>query len=149
MSDSNNGEMIAMDDLLDYHPNKEEEAEYWNGIGSLTIFVTLVIPEENIFEYELLDYSGCMGGAQESLGIDYLLKDMWGVDKDPDLNLREGVEYRFIGITVKWTRGDGWTTDDDVDYLMGSVHTSFKLIPWFHTKMKALWWKHIGWRLKK
>ena len=129
--------------------DEEAEKNHWNGIGSLTIFVTLIIPEDNIFEYELLDYSGCMEGAQEILGIDYLLKDMWRVDKDPDLNLREGVEYRFIGITVEWIQGDGWTTDDDVDYLMGSVHASFRFIPWFHTKMEALWWKYIGWRIKK
>ena len=152
MSDIN-GHDVYLDDLL-MEPSdtdgwdEEAEKDHWNGIGSLTIFVTLVIPEEDIFEYELLDYSGCMGGAQETLGIDYLLKDMWCVWTDLSYPLKEGYEYTFHDISVHWTRGDGWTTDDDVDYYMGPISYKFRLIPWFHTKVKALWWKHIGWRLK-
>lgn len=129
--------------------DEEAERNHWNGIGSLTIFVTLVIPEEDIFEYEVINWSGCIGGAHETLGIDYLLTDIWCVDKDLAYPLKEGFEYTFHDITVSWTRGDGWTTDDDVDYYLGPISYRFKLIPWFHTKVSAIWWKTIGWRLKK
>lgn len=140
-------EMTPEEDI--YQPTDEDLQNYWSGVGNLTIFVTLVIPKEDIFEYDIIEYGGCMGGAQETLGIDYLLRDMWCVDKDPELNLREGFEYKFSDILVAWTRGDGWTTDDDVDYYLGQVHANFRFTTWFKTKMAALWWKHIGWRIHK
>lgn len=146
---NDNGELMFLDDLLEVdHPTPEEEKQFWNGIGSLTIFVTLVIPKSEVFEYEIIDYGGCVQGAQDTLGIDYLLSDIWDVWHDLTYPLKEGFEYTFHDITIAWTRGDGWTTDDDVDYYMGPISYRFSFFPWLKTKVQTLWWKNIGWRLK-
>lgn len=140
-------EMTAVED-----PNamsQEEEADYWAGVGSLTIFVTLVIPEENIFEFDVVDYSGCVGGIQEAIGIDYLLTDIWCINKGREHPLKEGIFYTFHNISAFWTSGDGYSTDDDVDYYFGGLTHELKLWPWFKTKVAATWWKHIGWRFSK
>lgn len=44
-------------------------------------------------------------------------------------------------------RGDGYTTDDNVDYYYGSLTFSWRPWTWFKTKMNALWWKYISWRI--
>lgn len=126
--------------------SQEEEANYWSGIGTLKILVTLNIPSEKIFEFDILEATGCLYGADEAIGIDYLLKEMWGVQsyKYP---FKEGIIYTFHHVTVSWTKGDGYTTDDDVEYSHGTVTKTWKPWTWFKTKMNAIWWKTIGWRL--
>ena len=127
---------------------QEEEADYWNGIGKLEIFITLVIPEDNIFEFEVLEMTGCVQGIEESIGIEYLLRDIWCVNRSREYPLREGFFYTFHNVSAYWTRGDGYTTDDDVDYYFGALTYEWKFWPWFKTKIAATWWKHIGWRFK-
>lgn len=127
----------------------QAEEDYWEGIGELTIFVTLVIPEDDIFEYEIIDWSGCVGGIQEAIGIDYLLTEMWCINKGRAHPLEEGIFYTFHNISAFWTSGDGYSTDDDVDYYFNGLTYELKLWPWFKTKVAATWWKYIGWRLKK
>lgn len=132
--------------LLRKHDEQEFMDNYYNGVGTLKILVTLNIPEEEIFEYEVLECTGCVQGAEEMFGIDYLLKDMWYINqyKYP---FREGMIYTFHHVTASWIKGDGYTTGDDVNYYHGTVSKEFRPWTWFKTKMDALWWKHIGWRL--
>ena len=125
---------------------KEDEENYWNGVGFLTILITLNIPQDNILEFEVLDYTGCVGGADETLGVDYLLKYIWGIQHYKH-SFKEGMIYTFHHITVRWTRGDGYTTDDNVDYYYGSLTFSWRPWTWFKTKMNALWQKYISWRI--
>lgn len=144
-----NGFSYVFESLPDLNAmTAEEEADYWNGIGFLEVMILQnwkSKDEERIFEFEVIDYNGCVGGIEEAIGIDYLLTQIWCLQ---DV-LKEGYIYRFTGITALWTRGDGWSTDDDVDYYFGALSYKLKLWPWFKTKIAATWWKHIGWRLSK
>ena len=126
----------------------QAEEDYWNGIGKLKIFVTLVIPEDDIFEFEVLEMTGCVQGIEESVGIDYLLKDIWCIDKGREYPLLEGFSYTFHNISAHWTRGDGYTTDDNVDYHFDAITYEWKFWPWFKTWISAQWWKLIGWRFR-
>ncbi len=149
-----NGQDVYLDDLL-IEPSEtdgwDEEAEkdFWNGIGSLTIFVTLVIPKDDIFEFEVLEMTGCVQGIEESIGIEYLLKDIWYINRSREHPLKEGIFYTFHNVSAYWYRGDGYTTDDDVDYFFGALTYEWKPWPWFKTWISAQWWKHIGWMLRK
>lgn len=126
----------------DWEPSEEELKDYWSGEGHL-IFTVISHSKEasyNPYEINYDDYSGCVGGLNETLGIDYAVNEgILDVGK-----LRLGVTYYVEDITVVWTSGDGWTTDDDVDYYVGSVKTKIHLIPF----IKAWWWHLIGWRLR-
>lgn len=126
---------------------QEDEANYWNGVGTLKILVTLNIPSEEIFEFDILEATGCLCGADEIIGIDYLLKEIWGVQsyKYP---FKEGMIYTFHNVSVTWTKGDGFTTDDDVDYYFGPLTYTWRPWTWFKTWISAKWWKHIGWRIR-
>lgn len=142
----NNGQLFGFEfeSVEDPHAmTQEEEADYWNGIGMLSIYV-----EQNadgVFEYEVLEATGCVGGIQEALGIDYLLTDIWGLTKE----MYEGHTFVIRGISAYWTRGDGWETDDDVDYTFESIEIHFNPFTWAWQKAKNIWWRNIGWRLAK
>jgi len=143
-------EMVGVED-----PNqmtKEEEADHWAGEGTLQILVLLNLPatdeHDRVFEYDVLEASGCLGGANETVGIDYLLQDIWGV-LDMKYPLKEGHIYTFYKVTAYWTRGDGFTSDDDVEWNYGVLTEDFNLWTWLKVKPMAMWWKHIGWRLQK
>ena len=138
--------ICAFEEALDRaEMTREEEKDYWDGVGTLSILVTLNIPQEKIFEFEILEFSGCVQGIEEAMGIDYLLNDHWYVQGYAK-PFREGFIYTFHHITPYWIRGDGYTTDDDVEYSHGSITVRWHPWTWFKTKMDALWWKHIGWR---
>lgn len=129
-------------------PTPEEERDFWNGIGLLEIYVTQSFKDSDgnyIFEFDVIDYEGCVGGIQEAIGIDYLLTHIWCLQKE----LREGYTYRFIGITAFWTRGDGWSTDDDVDYRYEIILSHFNPLSWLLQKAKNIWWRNIGWRIAR
>lgn len=131
-------------DLIEdgFEPSEEDIRDYWCGKGAITFTVTEHDPEARFcpFGFEVEDYSGCVGGLDESLGITYSLNErVLDVGK-----LRLGVTYYVEEITVVFTRGDGWTTDDDADYYVGSVKTKIHLIPF----LKAWWWHLVGWRIK-
>lgn len=143
-------EMVSVPD-----PNQmtqEEEADYWAGEGTLQILVLLNLPatgeHDRVFEYDVLEASGCLGGANETVGIDYLLQYIWGV-LDMKYPLKEGFTYTFHDVTAFWTHGDGYTSEDDVDYYYSALTQDWHLWSWFKTKVAATWWKHIGWRLQK
>lgn len=126
-----------------YHPTEEEERDYWSGEGHLEFTVISHTKGKGYipFEIDYHDYSGCVGGLDETLGIEYAVNEgILDVGK-----LRLGVTYIVHGITVQWTRGDGWTTDDDVDYYVeGEIYKRIYLSRW----LSAWWWHLIGWRLR-
>ena len=125
-----------------YQPTEEEERDYWSGKGHLVFKVRSYDPTSFLpFEIECEDYSGCVGGLDETLGIEYAINE--GIlDVGP---LHIGFTYEVSGITVVWTRGDGWTTDDDVDYYVeGGV---IKYAP-LRDLISAWWWHLIGHRIR-
>ena len=122
---------------------EEEPSDYWSGEGHLTFTVISYSPEAKFVPYEIdyEEYSGCVSGLDESLGITYAVNE--GILNVGELRL--GVTYYVEGITCHWTRGDGWTTDDDVKYYVGSVKTKIHWKPFF-----LVWWWHlIGWRIHR
>ena len=126
-----------------FEPSKDDIRDYWCGEGGIIFTVTEHDPEARFcpFGFEIEDYSGCAGGLDETLGITYAINErILDVGK-----LHLGVTYYVEGITVVFTRGDGWTTDDDADYYVGSVKTKIHLIPF----LKAWWWHLVGWRIKE
>lgn len=133
---------VLMDDL--YQPTEEDEAEFWNGKGHITFYVIQNTPD--VFEIEIEDWSGCAGGLQDTIGIDWYIKECWGLQEDEDL--KEGVSYTLHGLTAYWTRGDGWTTDDDVEYNFEDITSSWKLTTRIRQKLSNWWWRSIGWRLR-
>ena len=143
-------QMIVFADDDDYFGMTKEEwdaaqKDHWSGLGHIEFFVIQNTPDD--FEIDVIDYSGCVGGAHETLGVDYLIKDMWCLHEDPDLILREGVYYIIHDVTVTWTRGDGWTTDDDVDYDYKSITHHTNLWLYMSHKAKMIWWRRVGWRI--
>ena len=133
--------LTALEDEL-YHPTPEEERDYWAGEGHLVFHVVSYDPSATYCPYEIDydDYSGCVGGLQESLGLDYAINEgILDVGK-----LQIGMTYEVRGITVHFTRGDGWMTDDDADYYVESVT---KIL--YPTRfIKAWWWHLIGHRIR-
>lgn len=72
--------------------------------------------DEQVDDFEILDYdcdTACFW-AQEGIGIGYLISDMVGLPDKPG-------HYIVHGITVSFTRGDGWSTDDDEDWEWTSI----------------------------
>ncbi|RWB95605.1 MAG: hypothetical protein EOQ56_28060 [Mesorhizobium sp.] len=67
------------------------------------------------FEYEILDYDGDSGvfWIQEGEGFDWWIKG--------HLDLPGEGRYLISDISGDYIRGDGWTTDDDVDWYIGLV----------------------------
>lgn len=133
---------------VDYpYPTEEEERDHWNGKGHIEFFVIQNVP--GTFEIEVLDYSGCAGGLQETLGIEYYLTEYWDLQDE----VREGVTYTLHNVTVTWTRGDGWTTDDDVEYDFELITHHATTIGYLPYKIKMIWWRAVGchirnWRAK-
>lgn len=122
----------------EYEPTPEEENDYWCGKGSITFKV--ISYDKNAepwarFEIEYLDYEGCVGGIGETIGIEYAINE--GYIGDPS-KLKLGWTYTYGDIEAFFTRGDGWSTDDDVDWYTGYVTEHFDLIEW----IKA-WWRYL------
>jgi hypothetical protein len=137
----NDYEMLEAEN--DYEPSDEDIANHWAGEGFITFFVQQNIPD--VFEIEIDDSCGCAGGMGETIGLEYAIKNELGIDLD---TLKEGYTYTINKLTAYFTRGDGWTTDDDVSWDFESLtHT---IEPWRYLKQKIanLWWQNIGWRLR-
>lgn len=128
------------DDL--YQPTEEDEKDYWSGEGHLIFRVVSYDPNCSFEPYEIdwLDYSGCVGGLDETLGIQYAINE--GILDLPKLKI--GHTYHVHGITVVWTRGDGWEIDDDVDYYVEDVTSYIVLHEWLY----AWWWHLVGHRIR-
>lgn len=133
--------MVAEEDP--FAPSEEDERDFWNGEGSITFFVEQNI--DDIFEIEVLDYTGCVGGLQDTIGIEFYIEEYWGLRPE----LKEGVTYTLGGVNVEWTRGDGWTTDDDVEYYFDSITAHWVLWTRAKTILYNLWWQNIGWKIRQ
>lgn len=137
-------EINIFEDL--FEPSPEDERHHWNGEGFIKFYVQQNIPKNDIFEFEVEDYDGCAGGAHETVGFDYLIKEMLGLDI---AELKEGHTYTIEKLSVEWTRGDGWTTDDDVDYYFESLKDEIEWFRFIKQRIINLWWQNIGWRFRK
>lgn len=128
-------------------PSEEDERDFWNGEGNLVFTVTANRPADDVFEIEIEEYSGCVGGFGEGVGIEWGLKEGYlGIGRD---ELKEGYTYYCDEITVSWTRGDGWTTEDDSDYYVGNMRSErLPLISYLKLIINNAWWFNIGWKLK-
>lgn len=133
--------MLESDSEL-FQPSEEDMKDYWAGEGSLTFHVLSHTKGKGYIPYEIEwdDYSGCVGGLDEMLGIEYSINE--GILDVGKLHI--GVTYEVKGITAHFTRGDGWTTDDDVDYYVESVTKTI----YFHRFIAAWWWHLIGHRIR-
>lgn len=125
-----------------WQPSPEEERDHWNGRGGIVFRVDQNI--KDCFEMEVLDYWGCVGGMEETIGVQYYIEDIWGLTPE----LKEGVTYTIKGVTVDWIRGDGWEIDDDVEYDFEEIIPEWKFWPRMKTMIYNLWWQNIGWRIR-
>lgn len=129
-----------------------EEPPWDMSKGSVTFFViqSWVDPDPKLprrkkwlFEFEYEDYDGCVGWMQESIGLDYFLTSNFGPD-----DFKEGWTYTIHGITVHFTRGDGWTTDDDETWEWETVTRSGSWFCWLRHKIAILWWRYVWYDVK-
>lgn len=112
--------------------------DHWNGEGSITFYVLDNGPTG--LYIEVLDHSGCAGGLDETIGIDYAIDE--GYLDLSDCRLIVGYTYTLGGLNVEWTRGDGWSTDDDSEYTFETFigHGSH----WLFLRQTAInWWHNI------
>jgi hypothetical protein len=139
---ADDGEFKVVEEFDDFTPSAEDLRNHWNGPGHLEFYVSANRPD--VFEFDVEDYSGCAGGAHETVGWDYLIEDMLGIDR---AELREGWTYTVENLTVVWSRGDGWEIDDDVDYYHDGLTASREWKRWLRQKVVNAWWFNIGWRI--
>jgi hypothetical protein len=126
----------------EYEMTTENERDYWSGPGHISFKVLSHTPQSFIpYEIEVIDYSGCLGGLNESLGFDYAINEGILYIDQP---LRIGMTYHLHDVTVIFSRGDGWITDDNVDYYVGSITTEWHLFQWLY----AWWWHFFGHRIR-
>ena len=130
-------ELTSAEDF-EWVPDEEYEREHWNDKGHIEFFVTQNVPSQNLFEIEVMDYSGCAGGLNETLGIDWMIKQ-WGIQDE----LREGVTYTLHNLTVTWTRGDGWEIDDDVEYDFTHMTSHATALGYLSHKIHMIWWRKV------
>lgn len=154
MIDFNNIMVVSTND---YEPSEEDERDFWNGEGHLIFKVTanrkgdpdlFKKPTTDVFEIEIEEYSGCLGGFSEGCGIEWGLKE--GYLNIAREDLFEGYIYYCTEITVSWTRGDGWMTEDDSEYYVGDMCSErLPLIPYLKLKLHNVWWFNIGWKIQE
>jgi len=137
--------MVEMDDDGD-GPSEEDERDFWSGKGHIEFFVIQNV--SRTFEIEIMDYSGCAGGMQDIAGIEYYITDVWCLQDDPEIPLREGVTYTLHDLTVTWARRYGWTTEDDVEYDFSHMTSHATAIGYLTHKIQMIWWRQVTCRLR-
>lgn len=138
-------ELMAID--YEDRMSEAEEKDYWSGPGKLVF--TVLTNRPGVFEIEIEEYTGCVQGLQETIGIDYALAGGLLLDIAQEEYI-EGYTYYLYPVTVKWIRGDGWMTDDDVDYYVGDWECH--QIHWYEylkLRLRNAWWFNIGWKLRQ
>ena len=128
---------------------EEMERDHWNGDGHIEFFVIQNVAKERLFEIEVVDYSGCAGGLNETIGIKYMI-DEWGLPSE----LREGVTYTIHNLGVTFTRGDWGFTDDDVEYDFSHMTSHATALGYLSHKISMIWWRKVWchilqWRKRK
>jgi hypothetical protein len=134
---------IAIDCDLTPDEEKEAERQHWNGDGTIEFYVSQNAP--GVFEIEVLDYDGCAGGMQETIGIEYYISEIWNLQD----RVREGVTYELQNVTVQWTRGEWGFTDDDVEYDFLDIASKFKLKTYLRQKISNIWWRQVTCRIAR
>lgn len=145
MKDINLNKAISFAALYENEMTCTEETEadrqHWNGDGAIEFYVYQNTP--NVFEIEVLDYDGCAGGMQETIGIEYYITEIWDLQD----RVQEGVTYELQNVSVEWTRGEWGFTDDDVDYDFLDIVTKFKLKTYLSQKISNIWWRQVTCRI--
>ena len=108
--------------------------------GTLTFFVIQSYESKEWdsweFEFECLDYTGCVHWMLEGIGVDTFLTQI----ADPR-DFKEGWTYTIHDINVKFTRG--YTPDeDDEDWSWDEVVRSGNWLTWAWHKIGILWWRY-------
>ncbi len=130
-----------------YQQTPKDERLHWSGLGTLDFFVSQNNKDPDVFEVEVLDHSGCMGGLEETYGLASAIEDgLLGIDL---VDLKQGFTYHMIDISVECTRGDGWEIDDDMEYYGGPMTRSYKLWPLIKHTIHMFWWQNFGWKLRE
>lgn len=138
--DINKLTFTSLPDELDEY--EKSEKDHWVGKGHL---VFRVISHDKSMSYEPYEieweeYTGCVGGLHDTLGIEYCVNEgILDVGK-----LKLGHTYVLNGIIPHFTTGDGWTTDNDVEYEVEFVTKYVVLHQWIY----AWWWHLVGHRLR-
>ena len=135
-------ELTEFEDICE--PTEEDEQNHWSGEGHITFFVQQ--NKHDVFEIEIEDYSGCAGGMGEIIGLEYAIHHELLHDSS---KLREGYTYTINKLTAHFTRGDGWTTDDDVEWDFQTITYKIEWFRFLKQKLTNLWWQNIGWRFRK
>ena len=132
--------LVTSDDCEDLPDDIEKD--HWVGEGFLKFKVISYDKSSSYmpYEIEIIEYSGCLGGLEETMGIEYAVNE--GILDVGNLHI--GCTYLVQGVSADFTRGDGWTTDDDVEYSVESVTQYVTL----HEFMSAWWWHLIGHRIR-
>lgn len=104
--------MINFEKIGTIKPREPSEEDDWEPPshkerGSMLVHVGPVEISDNFAsrDYEVIDHDGCTFWIQEGVGFDYWLDQL-------DWPERGGYFY-ISDISVTYTRGDGYTTDDD------------------------------------
>jgi hypothetical protein len=105
--------MVNFSDVS-FMPLKEEDYELPSYEEESYLLVEVAHNSESKFSrFEVLEYAydgGACFWIQEDIGFEYFLDMHFDFDELPEgWNVIEG-------ITSKYIRGDGWMTDDDVEY---------------------------------
>jgi hypothetical protein len=120
------------------------EKYWWTGKGHITFYVIQNVP--GAFEINVEDYSGCAIGMEEIIGIEWWIASHTGEDGRVALlnpPLREGCHYTITSITSKHTRGDGYTTEDEIDWRWKSVSETWYLWERVRQKISNWWWRGV------
>lgn len=128
----------------DYYPYDEEERDYWVGIGFIEFYVQQNVPEIGLFEIEIIDSGGCARGAEETIGLYWLIKYELGIELE---KLKEGVMYTIHGLNVSF--GDGWEIDASQEYNFTDLTYERNWFIFLKQKLYNIWWRNIGWKLKE
>lgn len=102
--------LIADDAEEDYEPpSPKEPGDLIFAVGAITYDKYGGIDSVELLEYT---YDGAFFWISDGVGIDWFVAT---AGHDPVV-LEENAVYVCEGLTVHYTRGDGWTTDDDEDW---------------------------------
>lgn len=102
-------------DVLTPIPGSEEELETPSYSTPGRILFGRWLDEEND-DFEVLDHDGdtSVYWIGEELSLGYFIDDIMGLPSEPG-------HYIVHGITGQYSRGDGWETDDDVEWSWTSI----------------------------
>lgn len=98
-----NVSLVSDDDHDDELPSYSDE-------GYIIVEIINIVPDSKFskYEYNEIGYDGSAFWINEGVGMDYWLHEYVDID--------ECGWWMIEGIVGHYMRGDGWMTDDDVDW---------------------------------